>query len=297
MNESTITDIKQLFESAMEMEPPIAYYKFLLSITLLIICVISTSTNILILLTMSIYKDKRSAMNVYLRNFVICDVIYITINTMEYLIRAYFLDAMSFDIKCATSSFANVIRSVDVLFMLMLVYQWFFAQTRLKSFEKHPQFFCSSLWIILFIQLMIMLSTCSMGLSLDYGENSLGFAMMLFDVFLCCFMILRKCANPFSKTIGTLPIAITNALPLFWLIPLITGLIALNLHIQSDLVRAVIQMVDLLVFLYPLMTFWMFYRMDEKFKNGLRIVFGKEVSEEDRLDFFDDPKDLKMGSV
>lgn len=276
---------------------PLTYYKLFFNLAILVICIVSTSINILILKTISKYKDKKRPINIYLHNFLICDIIYIVANTIEYQMRSNSLHDFSSEISCITLSFANTVRSIDILFFLMLIYQWFFEKTRVTLFETYPQFISLCLWCLLFLQITTLLTTCSINLNLHYGENSLGLAITLFEIFLCVFMIIRKCANPFSKIFGSLAIAVTNALPIFWTIPLLTGFIASHFNLNSELARAVIQAINMSVFLYPLITFCMFYRMDKKFKTGLKIVFGKDVSTQDKLDFCDDDQDIKMGAV
>lgn len=267
-----------------------------LEIILYIICVFGTIVDLLIIYIISKYKNMRKPVNIYIMNWLICDAMIILVDPAEFRI-ASILESLGLERRaiCALFTINTVIRTSCTFFMLVLLFQWFFEKTKIEIFDKHCRKIVITVWVFFLVETIGMCDSC---LGDRNYEHLAGFLLIIsYLLFIICLMVIhcmRRCANPFSSS-SSLPIALISSYVLSYILPFFGGIVYMFVR-RNKVATYIYSFVYISVYLYPLIIFYLFYKIDKKFGLCLRVLLGKSNSDEINT-CFEDMDDAEAGKI
>lgn len=245
------------------------------------VCFVGTAVDILMIYIILRYKNMKKPVNVYIMNWLICDSLFILAEPSEY--RLFMLMRglnTKREIICVMLTTMMIIRTLDIIFMLVIMFQWFFDKTKILVFERYPYRIILGAWIFGLIEFIFSVISCfdNKERMISYLEDKILFFLII--IFMLCFLrihCLRRCANPFSST-SSLPVALLSGFVLSW-----TAMIILTIFSQfhsHELFRSIYYLGQFCISLYPILMFYLFYKIDPQFATCTRILFKCSRSEE-----------------
>lgn len=239
-----------------------------------VICSIGTTVDILMIYIILHYKNMRKPVNIYILNWLITDAMLVLFDPAEY--RLYMIlegFKASKEVFCLMHMSVTNIRTQVLLFMLVLAFHWFFNNTKVTLFERHCGKVVAAVWTFGFIQFLVVSMPCFVANMPGYlGDMFQAFMLLVFIICLVTIHCMRRCANPFSKT-SSLSVAVSTSFALAWIAMLIMAV--LFRYIDSEFSIVIFYRGQVFLYLYPLVIFYLFYRIDPKFAACTKMLFRR----------------------
>lgn len=271
-NNLTVTEIE-----SMDYTPPI---EIALEVIQFLVCLTGTAIDILMIYIILRYKNMKKPVNIFIMHWLICDALFILAEPAEYRLFMLMqgLNAKR-EIICVMSATMMIVRTLDVLFMLVIMFQWFFEKTSIVVFDRQPYRIVSGIWIFGLVEFVLITISCFHKIyHITYIENKI--LLILIIIFILCFVkihCLRGCANPFASA-SSLPVALISGFVLCWVFMIVITII--YVFDPDRVLKPLYYFGQFSIYLYPILMFYLFYKLDPQFATCTKILFRCSRSEE-----------------
>lgn len=245
----------------------------------LLACFIGTAVDILMIVIIGKYKNLKKPLNIYIMNWLICDGMFILLDPLEYRIYSILarLEAER-ETLCIFFSCITIIRTLSIMFMILLLLQWIFDRTKIEVFERHCWKFVAGVWIIGLLETILEVTACTLEHVYSYFSDVFALIAMLFLLIsIVVIHCMRKCSNPFNDS-TSLSVALITSFLLSWASVIFLSILFHS--IQHVIIRVIFYSGQLLIYLYPLLMFYLFYKLDPMFAVCVRLLFRLPKPEE-----------------
>lgn len=249
----------------------------------LLVCFIGASADISIIYIILKSKNlQQRHTDIYIINWLIADALLILVKPAEYDVVTY-LDRVhaNQDYICIFHSFSAIVRSVELVSMLVLLFQCLFDKSVVTVFDSHPLRMISTVWGLALLELIFISYTCL------YSPYHTNFGSIIIPILLIIlintFLVVHcrlGCANPYKTS---LVVSLITAYVTWWSI--VSVLAIINGLLQVHFVMVLYEIAMVTVYLYPLILLYLFYKLDKDFEICLRFLINKELEgKEDMLE-------------
>lgn len=244
-----------------------------------LICMIGTSVDFIMVYIIFKYKNMKKPINIYIMNWLISDSLFIFADPTEYRLYSVLRGSeTSREAMCILFSCTLIIRTVNIMLMLLLLLQWFFERTKIEIFEKHCYKIAAGVWIFGLISLILRCTSCVHEiLYADIGNLFLAFFMLFLLICLSIIHCMTRCSNPFTDG-ASVSIAMITSFILCWFCVDMAGI--LFRIVNHEIFTALLFLGEMFIYLYPLLLFYLFYKLDPMFAVCARILFRMTQPEE-----------------
>lgn len=276
---------------------PDATKALIMGIFKVVICIVGTLVDGLIIYIIMKYKNMQKPANIYIMNWLIADAMFVLVDPAEYhlvaMLKHFTVNASHI---CLFFSLSLIIRTLNVFFMLLMMFQWFFEDSAENLFDKHCHKLVLSVWASGIIGILVVTHSC---LTTFYHSTigDVGLALVVFVFTICLFVIhcKRRCTNPFSRN-SSLSIALISSFCLCWSgLTIIMMFYAANK--DSNVITWIYYVSSIVVYMYPLLCLYLFYKIDKKFAICWKLLFGYEDNQDEASTNFDEEEEINTTKI
>lgn len=245
-----------------------------------VFCTMAILMDALMIYTISKCKNMRQPDNLYMKCWLICDLLYLFLGIINAKLIAVY-DAR--DYAGIMASVPTIFRLMGIGFVILILFFWCYGWRQLPIFKIHYNKLMLGVLFFGMINLLIVVYSCVWNRGDKYIYEFIFLCTdfyaigMIFSIS-CC---IRGFVSPFAKT-SPLTIALCTSFILLRIILKLVGY-ALYQFIEDDHSSLIWSIIfeQVLNYSYPFIVMCLFYNVDPKFGICLRYIFRRPLTEEE----------------
>lgn len=267
------------YTSYYELPPSDDAFETTMRYLLRIFCVMAILIEAIMIHTISKYKNMRQPDNLYIKCWLICDLLYLFLGLINHnLIDIYYAR----DYIDLIDSAPTIFRLMEIGFVILIMYYWCDGW-RKPIFKIHYNKLMLGVLFFGLVNSLILIYACvwnggdKFAYEVIYMCTDFFAIGMIFSIS-CC---IRGFVSPFAKT-SPLSIAICTSFILLRVLLKLEGFLLYKL-LEDDHMSLVWSVIcdQILNYSYPFIVFSLFYKIDPKFGICLRIILRRPVTDEE----------------
>lgn len=263
------------FDTFSKMSSPIP-----LEVLKLLVCFIGASTDIIMIYIILKSKNLKKYTSIYIINWLIADALLILVKPAEYDVVTY-LDIVHANQSyiCIFHSLSSIIRSVELVSILVLIFQCLFDKSVVTMFDSQSMRVVSIVWFLGLLEAIFVGYTCLYSVyHTNFGNIILP---ILLIILINSFLVLHcrlGCTNPYNSS---LVVSLITTYISWW--SMVSVLAIINAVLQIHFVMLIYEFVIIFVYLYPIIMFYVFYKIDKDFEICLRYLLNNELEGKEEM--------------